>query len=130
MWFRNLLVYRLNLESPLQAEELETALASLPAKACGSQVASAYGFVAPWGKNEDAPLVHASQGFMLIAARQEERILPASVVRDAVQEKVDELEAAEARKVYKKEKEPDQGRNRADTDATGLYPQIGDPCRH
>ncbi|TDQ39358.1 recombination-associated protein RdgC [Thiopseudomonas denitrificans] len=105
MWFRNLLVYRLNLESPLQAEELETALASLPAKACGSQVASTYGFVAPWGKNEDAPLVHASQGFMLIAARQEERILPASVVRDAVQEKVDELEAAEARKVYKKEKD-------------------------
>jgi len=27
------------------------------------------------------------------------------VVRDAVQEKVDELEAAEARKVYKKEKD-------------------------
>ena len=105
MWFRNLLVYRLNLESPLQAEELEQALSSLPAKPCGSQVPSTYGFVAPWGKDEDAPLVHAAQGFMLIAARQEERILPASVVRDAMQEKVDEIEAAEARKVYKKEKD-------------------------
>ena len=105
MWFRNLLVYRLNLESPLQAEELEEALATQPARPCGSQVASTYGFIPPWGKNEDAPLVHAGQGFMLIAARQEERILPASVVRDAVQEKVDELEAAEARKVYKKEKD-------------------------
>ena len=105
MWFRNLLVYRLALEAPLQTEELETALATLPAKACGSQVPSTYGFIAPWGKGEDAPLVHASQGFMLIAARQEERILPGSVVRDAVKEKTDEIEAVEARKVYKKEKD-------------------------
>lgn len=105
MWFRNLLVYRLNLDSPLQSEELEEALATLPARPCGSQVASTYGFIPPWGKNEDAPLVHAGQNFMLIAARQEERILPAAVVRDAVQEKVDEIEAAEARKVYKKEKD-------------------------
>lgn len=105
MWFRNLLVYRLNLESPLQAEELEAALANLPAKPCGSQVPSTYGFIAPWGKHEDAPLVHSSQGFMLVAARQEERILPASVVNDAVKEKTDEIEAAEARKVYKKEKD-------------------------
>ena len=71
MWFRNLLVYRLNLESPLQPDVLEAALATQPAKACGSQVPSTYGFVAPWGKGADAPLVHASQGFMLIAARQE-----------------------------------------------------------
>lgn len=105
MWFRNLLVYRLNLDAPLHTEELEQALANLPAKPCGSQVASTYGFIAPWGKTEDAPLVHASQGFMLIAARQEERILPASVVRDAVKEKTDEIEAAEARKVYKKEQD-------------------------
>ncbi|MBS7325416.1 MAG: recombination-associated protein RdgC [Thiopseudomonas sp.] len=105
MWFRNLLVYRLNLESPLQPDVLEAALATQPAKACGSQVPSTYGFVAPWGKGADAPLVHASQGFMLIAARQEARILPSSVVRDAVKEKTDEIEAAEARKVYKKEKD-------------------------
>lgn len=105
MWFRNLLVYRLNLETALQPEELDAALANLPAKACGSQVPSTYGFIAPWGKGQDAPLVHVSQNFMLVAARQEERILPGSVVRDALNEKVEELEAAEARKVYKKEKD-------------------------
>ena len=105
MWFRNLLVYRLNLEEPIDVDELEQALAGKPALPCGSQVAATYGFVAPWGKDEDAPLVHASQGFMLIAARKEERILPGPVVRDAVQEKTDEIETAEARKVYKKEKD-------------------------
>src|SRR5690606_1204859 len=56
----------------------------------------------PWGKHDDAPLVHAGQGFMLIAARQGERILPAAVVRDSVQGKADEVEAAAARKDYNK----------------------------
>jgi len=42
---------------------------------------------------------------MLIAARKEERILPGSVVRDAVKEKVEEIEAEQMRKVYKKERD-------------------------
>jgi recombination associated protein RdgC len=64
-----------------------------------------YGFVAPFGKGEDAPLVHVSQDFLLVAARKEERILPGSVVRDAVKEKVEEIEAEQMRKVYKKERD-------------------------
>ena len=49
--------------------------------------------------------MHASQGFLLIATRKEERILPGSVVKDAVKEKVDEIEAEQMRKVYKKERD-------------------------
>jgi len=52
-----------------------------------------------------APLVHVSQGFLLIATRKEERILPGSVVKDALKEKVDEIEAEQMRKVYKKERD-------------------------
>src|SRR5690606_22430177 len=103
MWFRNLLIYRINLEQPLDSEQLEQALASKPALACGSQTPATYGFVPALGKHEDAPLVHAAQGFMLIRARQQERILPGSVVRDALDEKVSEIEDRESRKVYKKE---------------------------
>lgn len=105
MWFRNLLVYRLTQDIDLAVETLEAALASKPAKPCTHQEITTYGFVAPFGKGADAPLVHASQDFLLIAARKEERILPGSVVRDALKEKVDEIEAAEMRKVYKKERE-------------------------
>ncbi len=105
MWFRNLLMYRLASDLPLTSDTLETALASKPALPCGSQTLSTYGFVAPFGKDEDAPLVHVGQGFFLICARTEERLLPTSVVRDAVKEKTDEIEAAESRKVYKKEKD-------------------------
>ncbi|WP_313047669.1 recombination-associated protein RdgC [Pseudomonas soli] len=105
MWFKNLLSYRLTQEVPFEAEALEAALASKPARPCASQELTTYGFVAPFGKGEDAPLVHVSGEFMLIAARKEERILPSSVVNDAVKEKVEEIEAEQMRKVYKKERD-------------------------
>jgi recombination associated protein RdgC len=105
MWFKNLLIYRLTQDLPFDAQVLETALATKLARACASQELTTYGFVAPFGKGEDAPLVHVSQDFLLIAARKEERILPGSVVRDALKEKVEEIEAEQMRKVYKKERD-------------------------
>ena len=102
MWFRNLLVYRLTQDLPFVADELQAALAAKPARPCASQELTTYGFVAPFGKGADAPLVHVSQDFILIAARKEDRILPGSVVRDALKEKVEEIEAEQMRKVYKK----------------------------
>ncbi|TIH08460.1 recombination-associated protein RdgC [Pseudomonas leptonychotis] len=105
MWFRNLLVYRLTQDIPFDAEVLEAALSAKPARSCASQELSTYGFIAPFGKGGDAPLVHVSGDFLLIAARKEERILPGSVVRDALKEKVDEIEAEQMRKVYKKERD-------------------------
>lgn len=105
MWFKNLLTYRLTQDVPFEPEALEAALASKPARPCASQELTTYGFVAPFGKGEDAPLVHVSGEFLLIAARKEERILPSSVVNDAVKEKVEEIETEQMRKVYKKERD-------------------------
>lgn len=105
MWFRNLLVYRLTQDLNIDAEALEAALATKPARPCASQEVTTYGFVAPFGKGADAPLVHVSEGFFLVSARKEERILPGSVVRDALKEKVDQIEAEQMRKVYKKERD-------------------------
>jgi recombination associated protein RdgC len=105
MWFRNLLTYRFTRPVDLDAETVESALASRRSRPCGSQEAATYGFIAPLGKGPDAPLVHAAHGFMLIAARREERLLPSSVVKDAVAEKVEEIELKQGRKVYKKERD-------------------------
>ena len=105
MFFRDLLMYRLLADYRLDVEALPNALAEKPARPCGSQELSTYGFVAPLGKGEEAPLLHACQGFLLLAARQEERMLPGSVVRDALQEKIEAIEAEQMRKVYKKERE-------------------------
>lgn len=50
MWFRNLLVYRLTQDIPFDAEALEVALASKPARPCASQELTTYGFTAPSAK--------------------------------------------------------------------------------
>ena len=105
MWFKNLTVYRLTQEIEFATHTLQAALASKPARPCGSQELVTYGFIAPLGNGEDAPLVHQSGNFFLISARKEERILPASVVNEAVKEKVEEIENSQQRKVYKKERD-------------------------
>lgn len=105
MWFKNLLVYRITQEIALEAEALQAALATKPARACGTQELSTYGFVAPVGSGDEAPLVHASQGFFLIATLKEERILPGSVVKAALQKKIKQIEEEQSRKVYKKERD-------------------------
>ena len=105
MWFRSLLIYRITQAIDLAAEALEVALASKPARPCESQELTTYGFAAPLGKGPNAPLVHAVEGMLLIRARKEERMLPGSVVRDALKEKVDEIEETQMRKVFKKERD-------------------------
>lgn len=44
-------------------------------------------------------------GYLLVCLQTEDKLLPASVIRDAVDERVEEVEAREARKVRRKEKE-------------------------
>jgi recombination associated protein RdgC len=105
MFFKNVLVYRLTQDIALQAEVLEEALATKPARMPASQELATYGFVAPFGKGEDAPLVHVNGDFMLIAARSVTKMLPGSVVKDALKEKIEAIEAEQLRKVYKKERD-------------------------
>ncbi|MBF3053567.1 recombination-associated protein RdgC [Pseudomonas aeruginosa] len=105
MWFKQLLTYSITQDLQLSAESLEEALKSKPARPCASQEQTTYGFTAPLGKGPDAPLVHASQGFFLISTLKEERILPGSVVRDALKDKIEEISTQQQRKVYKKERD-------------------------
>ncbi|RTX65047.1 recombination-associated protein RdgC [Pseudomonas aeruginosa] len=104
MWFRNLLIYRLTQPIDTTASALESALASKPARPCASQELTTYGFAPPVGKG-DAPLVREANGFWLICCRKEEKILPGSVVNEALKEKVEEIEETQQRKVYKKERD-------------------------
>src|SRR5690606_30813723 len=69
---------------------------------CASQELATYGFISPLGTEEMT--LHGS-GCVLIAARHEQRILPGQVVRDALKEKIDAIEAEQMRNVYKKERE-------------------------
>lgn len=104
MWFRNLLLYRFSQTIPFNEAELISALEQKPARSCGSQETHTLGWTTPFGKHSEN-IVQVADGYWLIALRKEERILPGSVVRESLTEKVDEIEARDARKVYKKERD-------------------------
>ncbi|MBA4501949.1 recombination-associated protein RdgC [Marinobacterium marinum] len=103
LWFRNLIFYRFEPPAGLTQEHLQQALAEHPFTPCGSQEMNRSGWSQPVKEAEEM-LVFSSNGFLLINLLQEERILPASVVREQLDEKVALIETEQARKVYRKEK--------------------------
>lgn len=105
-FFRNAICFRLTQQ--IDWSNLQAALESKPHREPASQELTTYGFVAPFDLGEQSPLVQTVGGqrvYQLIAAKKTERILPGSVVRDALKQKVDEIEKSQCRKVYRKEKD-------------------------
>ena len=102
MWFKNLTIFRLTETFSLSAEELEEKLSALAFRPCGSHDEFSLGWVSPVGK--DAPLVHSANGFFMICTKKEERVLPASVLAEMLQEKITEQEEEQGRKLSKKER--------------------------
>ena len=103
MWFKNLIFYRFTQPFQTTAEELEERLQQKRFRSCNSQDMSSYGWVAPLGKHSDM-LTHAGNGFIMVAARKEEKILPASVIKDVLEEKIELIELEQDRQVFSKEK--------------------------
>lgn len=103
MWFKNVRLYCLNEAIDASAEELETKLTEQLFHPCSSHDKSKYGWVSPLGK-EGEILTHVLGDYIMICAQKQEKILPASVVSDAAEEKVAELEERQGRKIYRKEK--------------------------
>jgi len=104
LWFKNMMVYRLNREIPLSADEMEKQLEAYTFSPCGSQDMSKTGWVSPMGNRGDA-LTHVNNGQIVICARKEEKILPSPVVKQALEAKIGKLEAEQSRKLKKTEKD-------------------------
>lgn len=103
MWFKNLTLFKLTQPFDLSPEALGEALESKELRPCGSLEPFTYGWTPPLGKI-GTELVHAGNGCVLVCARKEERLLPASVVREEVEERIAKIEQLEARPVRGKEK--------------------------
>jgi recombination associated protein RdgC len=103
MWFRNLQIYQLTETINLSAEELHQALLEQQFNPCRGLDTHRSGWTTPLGKHGDQ-LVHATNSKFMLCMRREDRILPAAVIREAVQQKVDDIEASEPRQVGRKEK--------------------------
>lgn len=105
MLFKNLRTYRLPADFKIDVQELEAALSSRRARPCTNQELSHIGFAPPVGKGDQAPLVHPCNDVLLIRVQTDSVVLPSSVVKDLLSEKVAEIEEAQARKVYKRERD-------------------------
>lgn len=103
MWFKNLTIFRLTEEFALSPEELEQKLGALSFRPCGNQEESTFGWTSPIGKTSEQ-LVHVANGFMMICGKKEEKVLPAAVVNEMLQEKILEAEDQQGRKLSKKER--------------------------
>ena len=104
MWFKNLIIYRLSKAIDLTPDQLETRLEEFAFKPCGSQDQSKYGWAKPMGKIGTS-LIHVTDGNIMLCARKEDKMLPASVIKEALDEKVELIEQETARPVKKKEKD-------------------------
>jgi len=104
LWFKNLMIYRLNREIPLVADEMEKQLEAFTFTPCGSQDMAKTGWVSPMGPH-GATLTHVNNGQILLCARKEEKILPSPVIKQALEAKIDKLEAEQQRKLKKTEKD-------------------------
>ncbi len=102
MWFKNILAYRVLNPFEYSAEELHELLADLPSRPCGQLEHLTIGWAPPLGVGHDR-LTHEAAGCIMLALRKEEKLLPQSVVREQVQQKLLILEQ-EGRKVSARDK--------------------------
>lgn len=111
MQFKNLIAYRLT--QPLQLDQgaLDNALASKRFRPCASQEASSAGFVSALSPNQTEESDDAitlslwAENCALICLMTETKILPSAAINQKVKDKAGEIEKAQLRKVYRKEKD-------------------------
>ena len=103
MWFKNLAIYRFTEPFTLSPETLEQKLLQQPFSPCGGHDEFSFGWTSPLGRSSDA-LIHANNGFMMICAKKEEKVIPSSVINEMLQDRISEIEEREARKLLGKER--------------------------
>lgn len=111
MFFKNSRLFALTETFSLSQEELETQLTEQLFTPCSKYEKSRIGWVSPIdaayaaeGEEEAPMLTHVIGDYIMVCAQKQDRLLPASVVRQETEEKVAEIEQRQARKIFRKEK--------------------------
>ena len=84
MWLKNLVVYRLPAKFSLEAAVLEKALALQPLQPCGSFDMESRGWLPP---QAEGAYLHTQGKQWMLALGVEQKLLPATVIRQRTQEK-------------------------------------------
>jgi recombination associated protein RdgC len=103
MWFKNLQLYRFNKPFELDAATLGQQLEQQEFVPCGSQDTTRSGWVPPLGRH-GSEFVHATNGYLMICAKRQDKLLPAAVINEELEEKALEIELRESRQLPRKER--------------------------
>ena len=90
MFFRNLTFFRF--PNSLDLSELETQLANCALKPVGALEMNSRGFISPFGREEKELLSHRIAEHLWLTVGGEDKILPAAVVNDLLERKLEEIE--------------------------------------
>lgn len=100
MWFKNLIVYRIPRGWDVSPESLDERLRERAFSEASSIEERSSGWVPP--REGASSLVHAVQGQLLVALREEKKLLPAKVVTQVLRQRAEQIEAAEGFKPGRK----------------------------
>lgn len=103
MWFKQISFYPLNLSKLPELDTLAAKLAEAEFAPCMGLDWFSEGFAAPVSFSPE--LVFPADYTWRVALKKEEKVLPAGVIRDILEERVAEIQNAEARNVGRKEKQ-------------------------
>jgi len=103
MWFKNIQFYKFEDEFKLSSQQLHEKLEGRKARDCGQMEMACQGWAKPLG-HAGQMLVHESDGALMISLRREDKVLPASLVREQVEEQAFQIEQEAGRPVGRKEK--------------------------
>ena len=101
MWFKNLVVYRLGAGWSRKAEDFEARLARQPLRKCGGFEMETRGWACP---RHEGQYLHTQNRQWLIALGFEQKLLPATVIRQAAEERIAERESMLGNPLGRKQK--------------------------
>ncbi|MCX7125941.1 MAG: recombination-associated protein RdgC [Gammaproteobacteria bacterium] len=104
MWFKQASIFKFAKPLKIAQSDLSEALSPLSFTPCLPSLPSSMGWVSPIDQ-ADSQLVYGSKRFWMICLQLEEKLLPAGVIRQALEEKIEEIEKKESRAVRGKEKQ-------------------------
>ncbi len=102
MFFKNVFAYEIT--KNLDLSDFSEKLGNSSFVPCGNQDQKKMGWIPPLHECGGEDMILASEGRVLITLKVQERLLPSSVINKAVDKKVEELEARQDRKVFRKER--------------------------
>lgn len=103
-WFKNSVVYEFTKPTYFTQHELEHALSTLLFRPCVGQELTHLGWISPYGDNDHEGYLVAQNDQFLLKTKKETKLLPTSVIKHALQTKIDQREQAEKRRLKKTEK--------------------------